>query len=121
MMEPADRELAADIEATVRAVPGVTEVFRMGGLVPRVIDAGGQTLGIQHDETSHVRVERSADGDRVQVAIGVDSSAGAVETTRRIQAAIGALGAAQGAALTEIRVTVVHIDDTSMKGPSTGR
>ncbi len=118
MMEPADRELAARIEAAVRAVPGVTEVFRMGGLVSKVVDAGAQILGIQDGETSPVRMERSADGCRVEVALGVDNSAGAVETTRRVQAAIGALGAAQGAALAEIRVTVVHIDETSMNGPS---
>ncbi len=118
MMRPADRELAARIEAAVRVVPGVTDVFRVGGLVSEVVDAGAQVLGIQDGGTPPVRVERSADGDRVEVAIGVDSSAGAVETTRRVGAAIGALSAAQGAALTRIRVTVVHIDETSTKGPS---
>jgi len=118
MTESADRELAADIEAAVRVVPGVTAVFRAGGLLSKALVAGAQLLGIGDEEASLVRVVRAPDGIRVEVAIGVHSAAGAVATAHRVQAAIDALGAAHGASLAGVHVTVVHVDDTVERGAS---
>ena len=118
MIEPKDRELAADIETTVRAIPGVTALFRTGSIVSKVVDAGAQILGIQDDGAPLIRLERPPEGPRVEVAIGVCATVGAVETSGRVHAAIGALCTDQGFNPAEIRVTVVHIDDTPTKGSS---
>lgn len=113
MTEPIDRELAVDIEAAVRAAPGVTGLFRVGGVISMVVDAGARAAGISGEGSSLARVERSADGLRVEVAIGVDAAAGSVGSSRRVHEAIDALCTARGLLPAEIHVTVVHVDDTS--------
>lgn len=118
MIGPKDRELAADIETTVRAIPGVTTLFRTGSIVSKVVDAGVQMLGIQDDGAPLVRLERSPEGPRVEVAIGVHATMGAVETSGRVHEAIVALCTDQGFNPAEIHVTVVHIDDTPTTGSS---
>jgi membrane carboxypeptidase/penicillin-binding protein len=111
MTEAVDQELAADIEAAIRAVPGVASVFRPKGVLSHVIDVGAQLLGRQDARASLTRVERTAEGIRVEAAIGVDSNMSTVETAQRVQAAIDALCDAQGLALGEIHVTVVHVNE----------
>lgn len=106
-----DQVSVGDIEATVRAIPGVSAIFRSGTTVSKVIDAGARLLGIRDDDIPLVRVEQETEGLRVEVAIGVQPSAGAVETTRRVHAAIDALLAQYGIASAEIHITVVHVDD----------
>ena len=111
MIESTDQTLAVEIEAAVRAVPGVTSLFRAGGIIAKVLDAGSQILGIEDSQNSLARVRLTPEGFRVEVAIGIDGSAGAVETTRGVESAIRALAVSRGADVAEIHVTVVHIDD----------
>ena len=112
MIESADQTMATDIETDVRAVPGVSGVFRTGGIISKVVDAGAQLLGAQRNEVPLVRWEHHAtDGARVEAAIGVHGDMGAAETCRRVHAAITALCADRGYFPVEIRLTVVHIDD----------
>lgn len=113
--EPADREqgnqqLAAGIEAAVRAVPGVTTLFRPGGVVASAIAAGAEVFAVAERETSLVRLKRLTGSLDVEVSIGVDGSVGAVEIVRRVRAAIDAAARANGETVTEIRATVVHVD-----------
>ncbi len=106
-----EQVLAADIEAAVLAVPGVTAIFRSGTTVSKVVDAGARLLGIRVDDASLVRIEQTPESVRVDVAVGVRASARATETARRAHAAIDALIAQRSGAPTEIHLTVVHVDD----------
>lgn len=116
MNDPVDVKLAADLETTVLAIPGVTAVFRTGGVISNVVETATHVLGSNEDPAPLVRVHRTAERVRVEVAIGVDSTAGAVETTYRVQAAIRALSISRGALSAEIQVTVAHIDGSPAKG-----
>ncbi len=113
MTEDDIRKLIDDIDTTVRAIPGVTGLFSPRGAGAKLVDAGARMLGIRPDDTSLIHLEQTEDGARVEVAIGVQAAAGAVETSCRVQAEIRALCAEQHVVLSEIHVTVVHIDDTS--------
>ncbi|WP_159500392.1 hypothetical protein [Microbacterium sp. 18062] len=104
--------LAADIETAILAVPGVTTIFRTGSTASKVVDAGARLLGLRDDDAPLVRIEQAPEGFRVEVAIGVLASAGAVETAHRVHAAIEALTSQQRDGSAEIRITVVHVDDT---------
>ncbi len=116
MTEKYGQQLVDDIDTTVRAIPGVTALFSSRGAASNLVDAGAKVLGIRAADTSPIRLEHAEGGPRVEIAIGVQAAAGAVETSCRVQAAIRALCAAQNVVLSEIHVTVVHIDDTPSKG-----
>lgn len=111
MTEPTDQAMAEDIETAIRAVPGVASIFRTGGIISKVVDAGAQLLGAQPNVAPLVRWEHTPDGPRAEAAIGVLAAAGAAETSRRVHAAIAALCTGRGCAPVEIRLTVVHIDE----------
>ncbi|GAA4487160.1 hypothetical protein [Microbacterium panaciterrae] len=113
MSDPRDQELVEDIETAVRAIPGVTGIFRSGTTVAKVVDAGARLLGIRDADASLVRLEQTPEGARVEVAVGVQSSAGAVATTTRVHAAIDALCAGRRIGSVQIRITVVHVDDAT--------
>ncbi|RLP82298.1 hypothetical protein D9V34_10940 [Mycetocola lacteus] len=105
-----DFELAAEIEATVRALPGVTGVFQAGLTVARVVEVGARLLGLRDGAATLVLLERESDTVRVSVAIGVDSAFGATETARRAHDAVGVALRARGEGAASIHVTVVHIE-----------
>lgn len=108
--------LAADIEFATRAIPGVTALFRAGSLASNVLDAGARAIGIRDDSDPLIRLERTPEGLRVDIAIGVQDHAGSVETIRRIQAAVRAVIADHHCATADIRITVVHINATTTQG-----
>ncbi len=119
MIDPSDRELTADIETAVRAIPGVTAIFRPGSLVSKTVDAAARSIGVRDRSEPLIGIDWSPDGAQVEVAISVDDAAGSVETSRRVHAAIGAVCTARGITPGKTSVTVVHIGDTtSAKGPS---
>jgi len=111
MIDPTDQAMALDIETAVRAVPGVTTVFRTGGIISKAVDAGAHLLGAQQNRAPLVRWEHTPEGPRVEASIGVHTGAGAAETSRRVHATISALCSDRGFTPAEIRLTVVHIDD----------
>ncbi|MFZ4841886.1 hypothetical protein [Mycetocola saprophilus] len=118
MSSAEDFDLAVEIEATVRALPGVTGVFQAGLTVARVVEVGARLLGLRDGAATLVVLERESDAVRVSVAIGVDSSAGAVDTARRTHAAVEAVLRARADTVAGIQVTVVHIEETAPARPS---
>lgn len=106
-----DRTLSAEIEAVIRSIPGVTAIFRTGSTVSKVIGAGAPLLGLPGDDASLVRVEKTQQATRVELAIGVLSSVAAVETVHRAHAAIDAIVAQRSMTPADIRITVVHVDE----------
>lgn len=111
MSESTEQAVAADIEAAVRALPGVTGVFRSGGLLAKLVDAGAEALGTAEQRAPFVRWETGETGPRADVAIGVRASAGAAETSARAHEVATVICREHGIAGADIRVTVVHIDE----------
>ncbi|MBO1901727.1 hypothetical protein J4H92_07145 [Leucobacter weissii] len=109
MSTASERDLAAGVEAAVRAVPGVSTVFQTGGSASKAVEAGGRLLGIRDRDAPLVRVEDTADGTRVEVAIGVRASAAA--TAHRVRAAIEGVLSRERRPAAGVRITVVHIDE----------
>lgn len=107
--------MAADIEAITRAVPGVAGLFRTGSAVSRIVDAGAQALGLGEDAAPLVHVEQSPHGTGVQIAIGVHGAFEAVDVVQHVHAAIESRLSRLDATPAEIRITIVHIDDTDTK------
>ncbi len=118
MSNSTDQPIAADLETAVRAVPGVSGVFRTGGILSKLVGASAEALGDSADRDPLVRCEHGADGTQVEVAIGVRADAGAAETAHRTHAAISALCSERGLSPIEIRLTVVHIDEDPAPVPS---
>lgn len=115
-MTSQESALAADIEIATRAMPGVATLFRAGSLASNVLYAGARAIGIRDDSDPLIRLEQTPEGLRVDIAIGVQDHAGAVETIRRVQAAVRVVIEEQHGARAEIRITVVHINDTTSQG-----
>ena len=111
-----EHALAADIEIATRAMPGVTALFRPGALASNVLDAGARAIGLRDDSDPFVRLEQRPESLGVDIAIGIQEQAGAVETIRRVSAAVRAVIAEHHPAAAEIRITVVHINDTTTQG-----
>lgn len=110
MSTPDDLMLAADIEAAVRAVPGVAVVYRSGSTLAKAVDATTRLIGVRDEDAPLVDLERSEDGVKVRIAIGVHASDGAAATAGRAHAAIQALLAPQSTRDADVHLTVVHID-----------
>jgi hypothetical protein len=108
-----EHALTAHIERTIRATPGVAALFRAGSLVSNVIDAGARVIGIRGESEPLIRLEHTPEGLRVDIAIGVEGHAGAVETIRHVGAAVSVVVEEWHRAPAEIRITVVHITDTA--------
>jgi len=111
-----ERTLAADIERAARAEPGVAALFRAGTLASNVLDAGARVIGIRDDSDPLIRLEQTPERLRVDIAIGVQEHAGAVETIRHVQAAVRAVIEERHRAPADLRITVVHITDTPRQG-----
>ncbi|WP_110590457.1 hypothetical protein [Microbacterium suaedae] len=112
-----DRQgIPARIEAAVRDVPGVAEVYPVGSLVSRAVDVGARLLGVRDDEAPRVRVEEGISSVRVEVAIGVRVVHGAGSVARDVHDAIRAAVGVRNEERPEIRLTVVHVDDELAPG-----
>lgn len=103
---------AEDIDAAVRAVPGVSDLFPAGGVGEVVRELGATALGIGGDGAPRVRVSESPGGIEVELAVGVAESAGAVATCAEVEHAIRVLFEVRDVPLRELRVTVVLVDDS---------
>lgn len=108
--EPA---LAVAVERSVRATPGVATLFRAGSFASNVLAASARIIGIRDDSEPLVCLEQTAEGLRVHIAIGVHHHVGALETIRRVETGARAVIDTQHRGSAEIRITVVHISDTS--------
>ncbi|WP_156761149.1 hypothetical protein [Microbacterium karelineae] len=115
-MSAEDRQgIPARIEAAVRAVPGVADVYPTGALASRIVDAGARLLGVRDGDAPLVRVDDGA-GVRVEAAIGVRAGDGAGDVVRAARAAIRAVLDEPGRPEPEIRLTVVHVEDGPVEG-----
>jgi hypothetical protein len=104
-----ERALAAAFEAAVRAVPGVTNVFRSGSLVGNAMAAAAEHLGWGEGGAPLVSVALDAEGVSVEVSLGADASSAVGDTVRAVQRAIDEVAHAAGTAVTSCRATVVHV------------
>ncbi len=115
MTERDTRAIARNVQTAVEAVSGVSAVFRAGSTARKVIESGMAQLGIRESDPTVV-VRDGASGMRVDVAIGVQSSAGAAVVAHRAHGAVEAALARDGVTGADIRLTVVHIDDSVSAG-----
>jgi len=106
-----DQTVAAELESIIRAVPGVTGLFRTGGVVAKIVDLGAQALGLRGDDSPLVAVDRWTLGISVEVAIGVDAAADGVDVVTRVHGAVEARLVELGAPPAEIRITIVNVDE----------
>ena len=109
---------AGEIETAVRQTPGVSSVFRSGGILSKAIEAGAQLIGAGPDAPSLIGWEDGPEGPRIEVAIGVHASAGASATSWRVHTVVAAHCAELGIVPAEILVTVVHIDEGATHAPA---
>ncbi|WAA66993.1 hypothetical protein [Microbacterium oxydans] len=107
--EGAPDDLAAAIEAAVRATPGVRNVYRSGSLISHLLRVGAAAIGVRADDAPIVSVVRAEDGAAVEVSIGVDADARSAEVLSAVRAAIDGLFAARGLRRTGLTLTVVHV------------
>lgn len=112
MTEEQNNDFSRRIEAVVRQVPGVAGIFHAGGFVSGIVDAGARVLGIRDSEEAVIRVDRDGERTRIDVAMSVYSSVGALDTTRRVEAAIRDFFAGNSHGIADVRITVVRVVDT---------
>lgn len=103
-------QLAAEIEAAVRAVDGVTTVFRAGSTAAKVIGAGSQRVGIRNEAAALVRLDLSEERPSAELAIGVCVGANGVDTLRRVHEVVAETLAARQIVNPAIKVTVMHVN-----------
>lgn len=102
-------DLVAEIEAAVLATPGVLALYRTGSVVTNLIGAAAESLGVSEDAATRVVVRRTADVTEVEVAIGIESGAGAVDVAEAVRERVRGLIAAEPGPF--VRITVVHVAD----------
>lgn len=111
MTERQHPSLAAQIESALRSAPGVRSVYRSGSLVSNLIGRGAAVLGLSGSAEPLVAV--TADGKRVRVeaSIAVDGAESTTETVRMAQTVVERVLGAAGVENSEIRLTVVHVQE----------
>jgi hypothetical protein len=105
-------QVAAEIEAAVRATPGVADLYGPGSLVSSVVDAGARGLGLRDAVAPLVVVRQEGDGTRVDIAMGVHAVTGATVTTQTVHRVVRDLLAAREQQDARIVLTVVHVHDS---------
>lgn len=104
-------DLAPRIDAAVRAIPGVENLYRPGALVSNVLDVGAVLLGVREESPTLVAVRSTSEGIEVDIAVGVGAAHSAAHTVRTVADTVRALLAAAGHESAVIRVTVAHVDE----------
>jgi hypothetical protein len=104
--------LAAEIEATVRATPGVRSVYRSGSLISGLLRVGAEALGVRSDDEPIVSVVLVEGGVAVEASIGVAEGARSGDTLHAVHAAVDALLDEKGVRRRSLTLTVVHVQST---------
>ncbi|MBP6684906.1 MAG: hypothetical protein KA158_05735 [Leucobacter sp.] len=112
MTEAPEHLLATEIEHSIRAVPGVTALFRTGSTVSKLLDAGAELVRGSKAAEPLVRLELTPDGARVTAALGARAAMSSVETLALAHSAVETLLTAHGLTAAEIHLTVVHVNGT---------
>lgn len=102
-------ELAAAIEAAVRATPGVRTVYRSGSLISNLLRAGATALGVRQGDEPIVSVIPSGDGVAVEASIGVDSGSRSADVLHAVHSTVDSLLGERGVRRDGITLTVVHV------------
>lgn len=102
-------DIAAEIEAAVRATPGVRNVYRSGSLVAQLLRTGAAALGVGDDSRPVVCVVAGAAGVAVEASLGVDFSAPVGDVLRAAHEAVEAVLRAGGVRSESITLTVVYV------------
>ena len=102
-------ELAAAIEAALRATPGVRNVYRSGSLISHLLRAGATALGVRQGDEPIVSVVGTGDGVAVEASLGVDSGGRSADILRAAHAVIDALLSERGLRRESITLTVAHV------------
>lgn len=110
---PEHHLLRVEIERTIRAVAGVTTLFRTGSTVAKVVAAGSELVSGARESAPLVRLDETPEGVRIEASLGVRTDTSGVETLQRVYEAVEALLAAQGVAVAEIALTVVHVNGSN--------
>lgn len=102
-------DLVTEIENVVLATPGVLALYRAGSLVTNLIGAAVESLGVSEDAATRVIVRRTVDATEVDVAIGIEPTAGSVEVAETVRERVRRLLEAEPGLF--VRITVVHVAD----------
>lgn len=111
MTERQHLSLAAQIESALRSAPGVRSVYRSGSLVSNLIGRGAAVLGLSGSAEPLVAVTAEGKGVRVEASIAVDGAESTMETVRMAQTVVERVLGAAGVETSEIRLTVVHVQE----------
>ncbi|WEK62287.1 MAG: hypothetical protein P0Y60_05905 [Candidatus Microbacterium colombiense] len=101
--------LATEIDAAVRATPGVSSIYRSGSLISNLVGAGAAALGVTGQDEPLVSVVDGDDGLRIEASVGVDFAASALDTLTAARAAIAAVLADRGLRAAGITLTIVYV------------
>lgn len=108
-MIPQERlDLATRLEAVVRAVPGVTNLYRSGSLVSNLIGDGAAALGVRAAAGPLITITESDDRLAVEASLGVAGDVGSAVTLRAVRAAIAA---ATAPVAVSVHLTVAYLHD----------
>lgn len=111
MTELQHPSLAAQIESALRSAPGVRSVYRSGSLVSNLIGRGAAALGLGDGDEPLVAVMRDGESASVEASIAVDGAQSTTETVRSAQTVVERVLGAAGVEMSEIRLTVVHVQE----------
>lgn len=102
-------ELAERVEAAVLATPGVRSLYRAGSLISNLVGTSAVALGIHRSDEPLVAVRISGDAAQVEASLGIEYSAGAVDTLREVRAVVERTLTADGLALADIVLTIAYV------------
>ncbi|WP_431074126.1 hypothetical protein [Microbacterium phyllosphaerae] len=102
-------DLAERVEAAVLATPGVRSLYRAGSLISNLVGTSAVALGISRSDEPLVAVRISDDAARVEASLGIEYSAGAIDTLREVRAVVERTLTADGLALADIVLTIAYV------------
>lgn len=105
------KDPVAEIEKAVLATPGVVALYRTGSVVTNLIGAAAERIGGSEDAAARVVVTEADGTTRVEIAIGIESVASAVEIAQTVRERVAALFVERGEETPFIRLAVVHVMD----------
>lgn len=101
--------LAERVEAAILATPGVRSLYRAGSLISNLVGTSAVALGITRSDEPLVAVRVADDAARVDASLGIEYSAGAVDTLRQVRASVERTLTADGLALADIVLTIAYV------------
>ncbi len=107
-MTRSNQSTAAALDELVRGVPGVSMLYRSGGVLGRAVAAGKAAVHVSGEAGPYVEFAETADAVKVEVTVGVDADS-AAQACRAVHDAIAAWLRARGRGEAVITVTVAQV------------